>query len=320
MMSLRSFARAVPRTVSRATLQPARSQLPVRPLAVPKMWKPTRPSAFISAFHTIPSRRAPQEGDNVTQELHAKLCSELELEAQMPETDKYPEGVQDYLDQSEYTLQDLPGKEEIVLTRQYGDETIKITFSIASLQDMPEEPEDPAYDDEEMDETMKDAQAPPGQKRPVNARGGKENPDVAPEDKVSPADQEDMNEEYGDEFDQGQSFPIGLTINITRPNKGAISVAASTSNGALTVDNVFFYPDANMAEPKDAETVFSRQGIYAGPPFGTLDEDLQSLIEQYLEERGIDAHMMLFVPEYIDYKENREYLQWLENMKNFVQP
>ena len=55
-----------------------------------------------------------------------------------------------------------------------------------------------------------------------------------------------------------------------------------------------------------------------GPPFNNLDEDLQILLEKYLEERGINTRLALFIPDYIDHKEQKEYIKWLNNVKNFV--
>jgi complement component 1 Q subcomponent-binding protein len=55
-----------------------------------------------------------------------------------------------------------------------------------------------------------------------------------------------------------------------------------------------------------------------GPPFNNLDEDLQILLEKYLEERGINTRLALFIPDYIDHKEQKEYIKWLNNIKNFV--
>jgi len=44
-----------------------------------------------------------------------------------------------------------------------------------------------------------------------------------------------------------------------------------------------------------------------------LDEDLQLLLERYLDERGINTALALFVPDYVDFKEQREYLSWLSS-------
>lgn len=58
---------------------------------------------------------------------------------------------------------------------------------------------------------------------------------------------------------------------------------------------------------------------YAGPPFAQLDEELQNFFVNYLEERGIDANIALFIPDYIDVKEQREYLAWLSRVKKFIE-
>ena len=58
---------------------------------------------------------------------------------------------------------------------------------------------------------------------------------------------------------------------------------------------------------------------YTGPPFQQLDEEVQSLMESYLDVRGVNTALALFVPEYIDVKEQREYLGWLGRVKSFVE-
>lgn len=57
---------------------------------------------------------------------------------------------------------------------------------------------------------------------------------------------------------------------------------------------------------------------YLGPPFANLDEDLQILIDRYLDERGINSALAVFIPDYIDMKEQKEYTTWLSNVKGFV--
>jgi complement component 1 Q subcomponent-binding protein len=84
------------------------------------------------------------------------------------------------------------------------------------------------------------------------------------------------------------------------------------------IENVYHYVDASHAHAKTAEKIAERQDLYVGPPFGNLDEDLQVLLEQYLDERGINTALAIFVPDYIDMKEQKEYLRWLSNVKDFV--
>ena len=49
-----------------------------------------------------------------------------------------------------------------------------------------------------------------------------------------------------------------------------------------------------------------------------LDVD-RMLLERYLDERGVNTALAIFVPDYIDMKEQKEYVRWLENVKGFVE-
>jgi complement component 1 Q subcomponent-binding protein len=95
-------------------------------------------------------------------------------------------------------------------------------------------------------------------------------------------------------------------------------VEAVAQDGMVVVENVFYHKNAALATAQTAEADWERRGAYAGPPFGNLDEDLQVLLERYLDERGINTQLALFIPDYIDFKEQKEYLSWLENVKGFV--
>ena len=64
--------------------------------------------------------------------------------------------------------------------------------------------------------------------------------------------------------------------------------------------------------------IYNTSNLQQGPPFSNLDEDLQILLEKYLEERGINTRLALFIPDYIDHKEQKEYIKWLNSVKNFV--
>ena len=55
-------------------------------------------------------------------ELAAKLESELALEKEMRDPEKVPGHLQEYLENSPFKLEDVPGKEEVVMTRDFGNE------------------------------------------------------------------------------------------------------------------------------------------------------------------------------------------------------
>lgn len=215
------------------------------------------------------------------------------------------------------------------MTRTYGDEHIKITFSIDDLNNVDEDT-DPMQDDGAMGDELDDPSDMPesaqsggantkGAVNRGNTRGG--NIKVAPEDSIAPADRPELVDDEAAQDDEGEqepSFPSHCFITVERPNKGALQIQAVAQDGLMVIENVVFYKDAKLADPKSRADEDSARDLYTGPPFGNLDEDLQLLFEKFLEERGINTTMALFVPEYIDFKEQREYLNWLDGVKNFV--
>lgn len=203
---------------------------------------------------------------------------------------------------------------------------IRITFSCDDLNNAPDE------DDASLTDTaMQDADLEPDpadlptdtQSGGANTKGSVNqgrtasgNLRVAPEDNVAPSDRESASEEESDDQEdqeQERNFPARLFITIERPKKGALQVEAVAQDGVIGIDNVYYYKDAKLVDPATQEDEANAARAYTGPPFGNLDEDLQVLFEKYLDERGINTTMALFVPEYIDYKELREYLGWMKS-------
>lgn len=148
---------------------------------------------------------------------------------------------------------------------------------------------------------------------------------VAPEDKVSPADREEEDDSSAADEDltgeASTSYPVRLHINVEKKGvKGALYIESIVRDGANYIENVYYFPKAELADPKTAERDWERRSLYTGPPFGNLDEELQLLLERYLEERGINTALALWVPDYIDFKEQKEYMSWLAGMFRFLYP
>jgi complement component 1 Q subcomponent-binding protein len=171
---------------------------------------------------------------------------------------------------------------------------ITVSFSIADIANYDPYGEEAALEDEEFDES-------------VQSSGKQSN--------ASPEEAEEM-----DELDEEAAAPINLSIVVEKPGKtaGALNIDATAQDGNIVVENMFFYEDANVAKVESPESAQKRADVYPGPPFGSLDEDLQVLMERFLEERGITQAMAVFVPDYVDVKEQKEYLRWLSNVKTFV--
>lgn len=220
-----------------------------------------------------------------------------------------------------WDILEKPGSQEVTLTRKYNDETIEISFSTTDAAQMEQPGAESEVDEVYEDEEFGQPEASP-QSRGANTKGsvnaGKTqdaNIRVAPEDRVAPADRPEPTGEEGDygdeEGDRGSSFPVRLLIKITRDGKpGAMEIDAEASGGYLDVHNAAYWPSTDLTA-RTAEAELKRAMLYGGPSFHTLDDDLQSLMMAFLEERGIDVEMCLRLPDVVDWKEQREYNKWL---------
>ena len=195
---------------------------------------------------------------------------------------------------------------------------IKVTFSVVDFnnfdQDEADSSEDPALydeDDNAIDLPIEGQSGGANTKGSVNqGRTSSGNMRVSPEDSIAPADRPELQD---DESDARPSFAAHVQVTVSREGKGALAVECTAQDGEITIDNVYHFPSADLAEAKTAEKDWARRSLYTGPPFGQLDEDLQVLLERYLDERGINTSMALFIPDYIDMKEQKEYIRWLSS-------
>lgn len=221
-----------------------------------------------------------------------------------------PQDLQDYLADSGFTRTDQPGTETVILTKQFGkNETIRVEINISDVTSETEnalDEEDMALDDEaDYDNTS-------GGKRTINqsgVRGGKV--DVVAEDSIAPSDRDAIG-------DETNSFPLSVSITIDKGAVGATQILGEAQDGQLEIQYVHFYPRADLIEPKAFEAEKQAQQLYGGPSFQYLDVELQTLYENYLQERGINEQLFWFLARYAEYKEQREYVQWLESKFIFL--
>ncbi|KAL1917086.1 uncharacterized protein VTP21DRAFT_5284 [Calcarisporiella thermophila] len=114
------------------------------------------------------------------------------------------------------------------------------------------------------------------------------------------------------------SFPVRCSITIEKDNKGALTIDAVAQDGIFMIENILFYKDNRLATEQTAEADWQRRGLYIGPQFAHLDPNVQVMFERFLEERGVNTALALFIPSYVELKEQKEYVAWLENVKTFV--
>ena len=198
---------------------------------------------------------------------------------------------------------------------------IRLTFTIADLNNMDQDPdqlEDRALEDEFGDDVPPDTQSGGAQSKGTinqgHTQGG--NINVAPEDRVAPADRQELADDEspsGEDTSEEPGFPTRINVTIEKPGRGCVQIETIAEDGMIQIENVYYYKKPELADAQTADLNWSKRNLYAGPPFGNLDEDLQILFERYLQERGIDTSLALFVPDYVDFKEQREYLSWLSS-------
>jgi complement component 1 Q subcomponent-binding protein len=206
--------------------------------------------------------------------LSQKLAEELQYEKTAAADVAEPEFLKSFKEQGVWAIEDVAGNDEVTLSRKFGNENIRLMFSIADIQS---QEEDPAFADEEEGE--------------------------------EPASEDEPIHTYG----------IRVAFSVTKSNgPGAINVDTVCQEGSFMVDAISFYKDARIGTELSAEADWKRRGLYIGPQFDTLDVSVQEEFEKYLQERGINESLALFIPEYAEYKEQKEYLKWLENVKSFV--
>lgn len=122
------------------------------------------------------------------------------------------------------------------------------------------------------------------------------------------------------EQEEEASFPVRATVIVEKEGKGSLVLNTVAQDGYLHIDAVRHFKEGEL-EYDDIlkhDIGEQRQDLYMGPVFEELDEDLQATFGRYLEERGIDTALATFLPDYIDYKEQKEYVNWLKNINDFV--
>ncbi|KAK7676393.1 hypothetical protein QCA50_011475 [Cerrena zonata] len=239
-----------------ATRVATRTTLPAfRSIAVPA-----------SRAFSVSARRFGEGASDIA--LTQKLSEELKYEKETG-TEGVPEFLKSFKAQNVWAIEDTAGNDEVVLSRKFGNETIRLVFSIADIQ--------------------------------------------------QEAEFENENEEEGAE-ETNNSYPVRCSFSITKDSApGALTIDAICQDGSFIVDNLSYYADKAVGTELTAEADWKRRGLYIGPQFDTLDVTVQEEFEKFIQERGINESLALFIPEYAEHKEQKEYIGWLANVKSFVE-
>ncbi|KAH9626299.1 hypothetical protein KSS87_021868 [Heliosperma pusillum] len=124
--------------------------------------------------------------------------------------------------------------------------------------------------------------------------------------------EEDEGEGDDDEDDENPRTDSSVPLLVT--------VTKKDGNAPYMEFDCTAFPDEiriNGLSLKNPET--EDQLAYEGPDFFDLDDNLQKAFHKYLEIRGVKPSTTNFLHEYMIEKDNKEYVRWLKDVKNFVE-
>ena len=98
--------------------------------------------------------------------------------------------------------------------------------------------------------------------------------------------------------------------------KSGLIVEATTVDTEINYNTVHVTND--VPSQKKIHRLERQIRNYAGPDFSTLDERIQTALVEYLEGFGVNEHLGAFVECMSLDKDQRLYMSWLTDLKNFV--
>ncbi|KAF7318716.1 hypothetical protein HMN09_00383500 [Mycena chlorophos] len=280
-----SSAFRVLRLASRPALQlrsasaAARTALTTRPLVA---------LATRSFASSIPVADATPGSRQLLEKLTQELNYEIEHAHETGVDDK-PEFLVAFEQEGVWEIQDKPGNDEVFLTRKFGNETIRVMFSVADLQ---------GFDEKDVEEPE------------LDAAGAEKDPAV--ELRVSVSITKVLL------LPSFRVYP--LTVLSSQANSpSALNIDMFCADGLLHTANVTYFKSREVATELTMESDFKRRTVYSGPIFESLDAGLQDSFATFLDERGLNASLAEFIPAYAEHKEQQEYVDWLDGVSKFVE-
>jgi len=120
------------------------------------------------------------------------------------------------------------------------------------------------------------------------------------------------NDDDDDEEETELSGPLQFQVTVTRMGK-VMRMECTSEDAVASVDGITVLSSGDEDKEKDGE-------LYRGPILDDLPEDVREALDEYLrEDCGIDEDVSAFVSMYSDYREQAEYVRWLNDVKKIVQ-
>lgn len=242
-----------------------------------------------SALSTTSSPPASEEYPALSDVLSSEIAFEKEEFEDDEELEKGPP--------SPWSLEMEDDSTLLLLTRTYGDE--KVTIEFYAIDDDEDDDDDDLEDyddleeDEDADEQMSENGKNVSETKAVDGEDGEDDEDIFDDDVV------DTMEFYvtiskTDEADDDESKRL---LQFSCKCDGA---------GSFDIKKVEYFTQAFNEFP------------YSGPAFDSLEPELKDAFMGYLFVRGVDDDLANYIFDLKDYKENKQYIAWLEKVSAFV--
>lgn len=121
---------------------------------------------------------------------------------------------------------------------------------------------------------------------------------------------DELHDEEEDESSGSENFEkstISMVITICKESKPTLEFCCNLNSDDLDIESIA------LKKPDESEN----DGLY-WPKFSDLDGSLQMGLRKYLSNRGFKSSLYNPLYEYLDNKNEREYLNWLKDIKEFV--
>ncbi|CAG8596830.1 8908_t:CDS:2 [Paraglomus occultum] len=208
------------------------------------------------------------------------LASKLSEELKFEKAENFDTAfIKNFTENNSFKIEDKPDSNTVTLTRTFGNERIRVTFDITN-PDFEGDPDDYA-------------------EKPEN-------------------DEEEPQQSSDEAAIRFIKLPYRCSVTIEKDNKGVLAFDLVLEEGTAILEHVAYFADASLIDGTSSESEWKRRSLYSGPTYETLDDDIQRLFEEYLKERGINESLAIFVPTYAEYKEQQEYVKWMENVHKFI--
>ncbi|KAF8404257.1 hypothetical protein HHK36_009139 [Tetracentron sinense] len=108
---------------------------------------------------------------------------------------------------------------------------------------------------------------------------------------------------------EDMQFHISMIVDISKGEGcNVLEFVCSAWPDCLEIQKVFMLRHDGMP-PKP----------YVGPDFKDLDDELQNVLEEFLEARGVNDELAAFLHQYMMNKDKTEYIRWMGKLQSVVE-